>query len=1029
MAIPHPRRIPRWLALALAPAALLPATTTAAAPQEPAAETKSQSPLAFARGLVQRRQYSLAAEEFERFLTANPTSAEAGDALFGLANCYLFLGKSREAREQFEALIARYPAHPRVATARFRVGEAAYMLGDLPAAREALRAYVEQGAETTYLDTALPYLGDVYYRTGDLAGARAAYEKALAEFPGAAGADRSKFGLAMTLSALGQYDEALKQLGELTAQADGPFAEKAAFQVGSTLFAAGRPAEAAEAFAAFERDHPRSPRAAEARLAQAEALFKAGRRDEAEPILRPLIDEAPRNLAAQAAYALGVDLLERGQAVEAQKLIEGALTRFDGAPTVPALLFRAGEAAMRLGQVDDARTRFARLAEKYPDDPWADDALLIAANLALKARDLKAARGLAERFAAKYPDHDDLPTARLIEARADLDSGKAAPSIAKLEAIMALPAAPPATAQAARYYLGLAYRADGQPEKAEAVLGALAGAPAAPATAAALFLVGQGHFEAGRFGEAADSLKRFLDENPKDENAPNALALLALAHGELGQGEAASAALERLVADYPGHPIVATTQIRRAESLFDRQKWADAEPLFRAAVATAGLELAARARSGLAWTLLRSGRPAEAAAEFAALLEAAPDDPLAPEAALARARSLEQAERPNDAIAAYATAAERYQGTPQGAASVLGRARLLARTGKAAEAAALFGKIGSEGLRVEGLTPDALLAERGWALLDAGDPAGADAVFNRILNEFPESPHADEARLNLAESAFKARQLDRVADLLRPIVDRPDTDPRLVQPALYRLGRTAIERKDWPAAQSTFARLVEGFPDGDLARESRFWMAEAAFQAGDAAGAEPAFAALEVEAADRPSPEPWVATARLRRLQCLVMLEKWDDVLTVADPMARDLPDGPQRPEVEYARGRALQSTARFDEARAAFQAAIDGRPASDLAARAQLMRGETYFRQEQFRDALREFLKVDILYRAPTWQAAALLEAGKVYERLDQWAEAADIYEKLRSDFPDDPAAAEAAGRLEGARRRVARTGAPRGG
>ena len=54
-------------------------------------------------------------------------------------------------------------------------------------------------------------------------------------------------------------------------------------------------------------------------------------------------------------------------------------------------------------------------------------------------------------------------------------------------------------------------------------------------------------------------------------------------------------------------------------------------------------------------------------------------------------------------------------------------------------------------------------------------------------------------------------------------------------------------------------------------------------------------------------------------------------------------------------------------------------------------------------------------------WQAAALLEAGKVYERLDQWADAAETYERLLSKFPTEPSAAEARRRLDAATRRSA--------
>ena len=122
-------------------------------------------------------------------------------------------------------------------------------------------------------------------------------------------------------------------------------------------------------------------------------------------------------------------------------------------------------------------------------------------------------------------------------------------------------------------------------------------------------------------------------------------------------------------------------------------------------------------------------------------------------------------------------------------------------------------------------------------------------------------------------------------------------------------------------------------------------------------------------------------------------------------------------------RGRALQGLARFEESRAAFARVIEARKGSELAARAQFMRGETYFHEKNYRKALPEFLKVDYLYDAPAWQSSALLEAGKVHEQLGQWAEAAETYERLRSRFPTDPNAAKAKDRLDAARKRAGGT------
>src|SRR5262249_39672030 len=161
----------------------------------------------------------------------------------------------------------------------------------------------------------------------------------------------------------------------------------------------------------------------------------------------------------------------------------------------------------------------------------------------------------------------------------------------------------------------------------------------------------------------------------------------------------------------------------------------------------------------------------------------------------------------------------------------------------------------------------------------------------------------------------------------------------------------------------------------------------------------------ESEPAAPSDPPDFTTSVRRRRLQCLVALARWQDVLSADDALKHDLPksSGSLRAEVDYARGRALAGLARFDEARAAFQTVIEARKGSELAAEAQLMRGETFFHQKNYHEALREFLKVDIFYpNSQAWRAAALLEAGKVYEQLARWADAAETYERLCAKFPD---------------------------
>ena len=360
---------------------------------------------------------------------------------------------------------------------------------------------------------------------------------------------------------------------------------------------------------------------------------------------------------------------------------------------------------------------------------------------------------------------------------------------------------------------------------------------------------------------------------------------------------------------------------------------------------------------------------------------------------------------------------------PQAGPASLALARGRVRAGQFEAAATAFETVVRDHADDSGEPVDVVLSEWGWSLVDAGKPGDADAVFERLLKESPDSPRAADARFNLAESAYAAKDYGRVATLLAPVVaEGSAAKPALVQSSLYRMGRAEVEAGEWAKAAATFARLRSDYPDGSFRREALFWAAEVTLKQNDAGGAESSFAALIGEPPAATDPKGLVATARRRQVQCLVQLGRWADAVVVADAFAAAEPDDPQAAEVDYARGRALQALARFDDARAAFDRAIAARKGSELAARAQLMRGETYFHQEQYRDALREFLRVALLYDAPEWQATALLEAGKVHEKLDEWRQAVETYEKLRTQFPDDRNTVEAGRRLEAARRRVAR-------
>jgi tetratricopeptide (TPR) repeat protein len=102
-----------------------------------------------------------------------------------------------------------------------------------------------------------------------------------------------------------------------------------------------------------------------------------------------------------------------------------------------------------------------------------------------------------------------------------------------------------------------------------------------------------------------------------------------------------------------------------------------------------------------------------------------------------------------------------------------------------------------------------------------------------------------------------------------------------------------------------------------------------------------------------------------------------------------------------------------FEEARNTYGKVIrssagEGKPRWPMADR------RAYFHQRNFEAALREYLRVDILYAYPAWQALALIEAAKCHDLLHDYKQAEQCYRRILDRYGDTPSAKEAKQRIE---------------
>jgi TolA-binding protein len=160
--------------------------------------------------------------------------------------------------------------------------------------------------------------------------------------------------------------------------------------------------------------------------------------------------------------------------------------------------------------------------------------------------------------------------------------------------------------------------------------------------------------------------------------------------------------------------------------------------------------------------------------------------------------------------------------------------------------------------------------------------------------------------------------------------------------------------------------------------------------------------------------DAWTAIIPLRRAQILAQQKQWTQAQAVAESIARDYPQFDQQHEVDYVIGRALTASNNFVGAREAFRRVVRSANGgkTETAAMAQWMIGETFFQEANFPLALREYLRVEVVYSYPRWQAAALLQAVKCYEKLGQASEASTLYAKVLQTYPQTEFVAEASKR-----------------
>lgn len=1003
---------------------------------------------AAAVGFYKQSRWGLAEEAFKKYLKDHGKHDRVPFARLYLGLSLTNLEKYDEARTVLRAFVKDYPNNAQVPQAMYRVAESSYFLDDLKSAEAEFTAFLAKSPEDALREYALPYLADTQLRLGKPEAATTNFQQSIKLFPQGKVLEDSRWGLAKSLEAQQKFAEAIVLYREIAANRAGLRAAQAQLQIASRLFEQKDFANAAQAYADLEKNFPTSKHVATARLNAGYALyelkdFKAAATQFEQAAKEP--EQAPA-----ASYWRGMSLKQTGDFAGAASVLKTTFEAHGQNPIVEQVLFQLADCELRLLQFDAAEAHFADVAKRWPQGSWADDSLYFAGEAALQRANraanaevrnaaIQAAEGYTKQFATTQPNSGLKLYNDLLRGRVLLSRGSDADATASIELFQSVlkSAQRPQTQLQARYHLARAQqRLKQHAAVIETLTPVIEQARKDGATSEfidAIVMFASSALIEKKFPEAEAAAADYIRLVPKGEQLDLALTTKALAESNQKKFDVAKQTLAQLKAALPNSPLLVRTTLQLAEAAY-AQKQFDASLEWYAIVVATGPQSPhfVPALSGQAWSQFEKKQFKPAAEGFARVVKEFPQHALAPEAAFKWGESLQLDNQLDAAAKAFGEAFENYSPGNYGYLAGLETARTQRRLNKPSEADAAYEKLLTKFPKPENL--DKLFDE--WALLnyEAGRFERSDAIFKRLIAETPNSELADNARFSLAESDLLSSvnpddgsvivaKLEAAKAAFQKLEQDPKSDADVQQDSLWRLMQIAEQQKQWDEMSKSATSLRTRFAEGPRKLDAAFFLALSQLQRQQP---DAAFELLKPLAAAKSDPamkdKDWFPRVFVLLAEIQWQKKNYTDVIaTVTDFRAWDA-KSPLLYQAEEVLGRAYKSQAKFDEARAVFVLVTKDTNGArtETAAKAQFMIAETHLMQQDYKSALENFLKVDILYEFPEWQAPALFQAAACDEKIGDWPQVVRDYDSLITKFPKSEWSEKAKPLLEAAKQKA---------
>jgi cellulose synthase operon protein C len=290
----------------------------------------------------------------------------------------------------------------------------------------------------------------------------------------------------------------------------------------------------------------------------------------------------------------------------------------------------------------------------------------------------------------------------------------------------------------------------------------------------------------------------------------------------------------------------------------------------------------------------------------------------------------------------------------------------------------------------------------------------ARALYQALIDLFPDVPVSTEARFELAELLAQRNEHDAAARLLNDVLDK-EPSQELTEKIRLHMGGIQAAKGNLKGAIAQFDAVAQN-PKSALGGWAHYRAAEALLKDKQA---DAAIKRLVIFRDQGPyqNQQGLSDRALLRLGYAYAMTKQWEPSRQAYERVVGAFPNSVWQDDARYGMGWALQQQKNYDAAVNVYTQ-VTARTATELAAKAQLQIGLCRLEQKRYADAATALLVIPFTYDYPELKAAARFEAARAYTENKQNDLARKQLELLLQEFPGTPwaeAAKERIGAMKG--------------